>query len=128
MRPFPIVAIASFAAFTACSTAPKDEDIEDFYERNLVLPSEELAKKSGTPLKELHIGFGVYVRECGTCHRHIFPDEITGKDWHAITPSMAWNANITDKEQNALTKYILAAKTDPSQLEKQLKHMETLSP
>ena len=37
---------------------------------------------------------------------------------------MAWNANITDVEQAALLKYILAAKSDLSELSRQLKAME----
>ncbi|GEM_PF-616388 len=104
-------------ALVACFTTPKDEPVE---QRILIVPSDALAKKSGTSLKELHIGFGVWVRECGKCHEHVFPDDVSSETWHVATPRMAWNSNITDKEQAAVLKYILAVKSDPSEFDKQL--------
>jgi len=107
-------------ALSACSvfqkTEPEPEEIQTPATVGYItLPSEELAKKSGTSLKELHIGFGVYVRNCGECHTHALPDDVSKEDWHVITPKMSWNSNITDAEQAALLKYILAAKSDPLQ-------------
>lgn len=107
---------------TACSMIKKTEPEEIAEPRTVgyvTLPSEELAKKSGTSLKDLHVGFGIYVRKCNECHTQVLPDDVSLKDWHAITPRMAWNANITDAEQEALLKYILAAKSDPLQPAKQ---------
>ena len=104
-------------ALIACSITPKEEAVE---QRILIVPSEALAKKSGTPLKELHIGFGVWMRQCGKCHEHVFPEDISTGTWHATTPRMAWNANITDKEQAALLKYILAVKGDSPEFGKYL--------
>ena len=89
-------------------------------ERLLILPSQTLAKKSGSSLKELHIGFGVWMRECGKCHDHGFPDDVSTEAWHAATPKMAWNANITQKEQDALLNYILAVKNESPEFGKQL--------
>lgn len=116
--------LSYLVALIACSTIPKQEPVE---QRMLIVPSEALAKKSGTSLKQLHIGFGVWMRECGKCHQHVFPDDVSSKDWHATTPRMAWNANITDVEQAALLKYILAAKSDPTELSRQLKAMENVA-
>lgn len=109
----------------SCSTTPEEEPVgepieEPIEEGFLIVPSEELAQKSGSSLKELHIGFGVWVRECGTCHEHVLPDDVSSETWHAATPRMAWNANITDQEQDALLKYILAAKSELPDFGRQL--------
>ena len=104
-------------ALIACYTSPEEEPVEP---RILIVPSEALAEKSRTPLKELHIGFGVWMRECGMCHEHVFPDDISTPSWHATAPRMAWNANITDKEQAALLKYMLAAKSHTPEFSKYL--------
>lgn len=120
-----LLLVATLTIITACSTFQKNDDIEGNTDYQLVVsPSEELARRSGTSLKELHIGFGVWVRECGKCHDHVFPEEIPSSDWHAVTPKMAWNANITDTEQKALLKYLLAAKDESDPLGKQLESVQ----
>jgi|APGre2960657404_1045060.scaffolds.fasta_scaffold30813_3 hypothetical protein len=86
----------------------------------LSLPSQTLTKKSGSSLKELHIGFGVWMRECGTCHERSFPQDVSSEAWHAATLRMAWNTNITKKEQDALLKYILAVNSKSPEFSKQL--------
>lgn len=108
----------------ACSALHREAPDEPPPEgRLLILPSQTLAKKSGSSLKELHIGFGIWMRECGKCHAHIFPDDVSIATWHASTPRMAWNTNITDKEQKALLNYILAVKSEPSEFSKQLEKL-----
>jgi hypothetical protein len=114
---FAIPALVTLLA--ACSALQKKEPNEP-EERLLMLPSETLAKNSGSTLKELHIGFGVWMRECGKCHDHVFPDDVSTEAWHAATPKMAWNSNITRKEQDALLKYILAVKNESPEFGKQL--------
>ena len=55
---------ALVAVLTACPVLQKEEPNET-EERLLIVPSEAMAKKSGSSMKELHIGFGVWARECG---------------------------------------------------------------
>lgn len=108
----------TFALVAACSVFNKtDEGVVDEtgYGLYVTLPSEELARKHKTSLKDLHIGFGTYVRECGTCHSHVLPEDLSSSQWHVTTPKMAWNANISDKEQKALLSYLVAATQDPGQ-------------
>lgn len=111
---------ALVAVLAACSALQKEKPSEP-EERMLILPSQTLAKKSGSSLKELHIGFGVWARECGKCHEHVFPEDVSTETWHAATPRMAWNANITDAEQDALLKYILAVRSETPDLGKELR-------
>jgi len=115
------------AVLAACSALQKEKPIEP-QERMLILPSQTMAKKSGSSLKELHIGFGVWARECGKCHQHVFPDDVSSDTWHAATPRMAWNANITDKEQDALLKYIMAVKKEAPEFGKELRKWAETSP
>lgn len=106
------------ALVAACSVFNKTDEgevDETGYGLYVTLPSEELARKTGTSLKDLHIGFGTYVRECGTCHPHVLPDDLSSSQWHVTTPKMAWNANISDEEQKALLSYLIAATKDPGQ-------------
>jgi hypothetical protein len=110
--------IPILSLLAACSVFQK-RSIEVSEEPNVkgyvTIPNKNLAQRSGNSLKDLHIGFGVYLRSCGECHTHALPDELSTKDWHVVTPRMAWNANITDAEQDALLKYLLAARSDPAQ-------------
>lgn len=115
-----LFAIPAFVAVLAACSAIQEQNEPTPEERLLILPSQTLAKKSGSSLKELHIGFGVWARECGKCHEHIFPDDVSADAWHATTPRMAWNANITDKEQDALLKYILAVRSEAPKFDAQL--------
>ena len=122
---FGMIAYVVFLA--ACSTIhPTEPEPHLVEERYLILPSEELAKKSGSSLKDLHVGFGIWMRECGKCHEPIFPDEVSSEEWHKITPKMAWNSNISDGEEAALLKYILAAKSEPSKPSRKFKTMKDL--
>jgi hypothetical protein len=117
---YKLFAIPALVAVLAACSALQTKGPNEPGERQLILPSETLAKKSGSSLKELHIGFGVWMRECGKCHDHVFPDDVSTEAWHAATPKMAWNANITQKEQDALLKYILAVKNESPEFGKQL--------
>lgn len=76
----------------------------------LVLPSEQIAKQSGVALKDLRTGFDVWINECGKCHLHVLPTDVSQKEWHVMKPGVAWNANISCAEEAALLKYIIAAK------------------
>lgn len=75
-----------------------------------MLPSEIIAKQSGASLKDLRTGFDVWINECGRCHLHILPADVSQKEWHVMKPGVAWNTNISYAEEAALLKYIIAAK------------------
>ena len=74
------------------------------------IPTETMAVKSGHDLAVLRKGFGVYTNQCSRCHEPMMPSEVSVADWHVITPGMAWNAGISDADEAAVLKYILAAK------------------
>lgn len=75
------------------------------------VPNEAMAVHGRTSLAELQTGHGVYMRKCGECHTHLLPDDISSEDWHVVVPDMAWNAGIDPLEQEALTKYLITAKS-----------------
>ena len=75
-------------------------------------PTKAMAKKSGFSYNDVVQGHSVYMRKCGECHTHQLPDDIPAKDWHLIVPGMAWNSGIEKSDEDALLKYLLAAKKD----------------
>lgn len=72
-----------------------------------------MSKRTGVPIKDLHTGFSVFVFRCATCHEYKYPDDLSKSDWHKVVPGMAWNARISDVEEEALLKYLIASKSDP---------------
>jgi cytochrome c5 len=77
--------------------------------RQLPVPTEDMAKKSGTGLETLRRGHVVYTTECARCHTPMMPKEISGEDWHVVVPGMAWNAGISKADEDAVLKYIMSA-------------------
>ncbi|MEP5352106.1 MAG: cytochrome c [Luteolibacter sp.] len=69
-----------------------------------------MAKKSGEDLVVLKRGHSVYKSQCSRCHEPVMPADISTKEWHIVTPGMAWNAGISEADETAVLKYILAAK------------------
>ncbi|MBG7607559.1 MAG: cytochrome c [Verrucomicrobia bacterium] len=92
-------ALAFVIAISACSSSPQ-----------LPVPSAAMAAGSGEDLAVLQKGYGVYMAQCSRCHEPMMPSEISTEDWHLITPGMAWNAGISEAEEAAVLKYILAVK------------------
>lgn len=74
------------------------------------VPDAAMAAKSGDELLTLQKGYGVYMAQCSRCHEPMMPSEISSDDWHIVTPGMAWNAGISEADEAAVLKYILAAK------------------
>lgn len=93
----------------------------------LVLPSEEIAKQSGASLKDLRTGFDVWINECGKCHLHVLPADVSQKEWHVMKPGVKWNANISYAEEAALLKYIIAAKKYATEENKRPGELENLA-
>lgn len=48
--------------------------------------------------------------QCARCHEPVMPERVSDKDWHLVVPGMAWNAGISGEDEDALMKYIMAAK------------------
>ncbi len=48
--------------------------------------------------------------QCSRCHEPMMPSEVSKDDWHIVTPGMAWNAGISEADEEAVLKYILAAR------------------
>jgi len=101
--------ILVIAFLSACSVFQKSKPGVN---ENAPVPSSAMAIRSNTSLDTLQTGHGVYMRKCGECHTHLLPDEIASADWHVVVPGMAWNAGITPSEEDALMKYIIAARSN----------------
>lgn len=69
-----------------------------------------MAARSGVSQGILQKGHAVYLAQCGRCHEHILPRDVSKADWHVVVPGMSWNAGISEADEDALTAYILAAK------------------
>ena len=74
------------------------------------VPDAAMAAKSGDKLPILQKGYGVYMAQCSRCHEPMMPSKVSQEDWHIVTPGMAWNAGISEADEAAVLKYILAAK------------------
>jgi orotidine-5'-phosphate decarboxylase len=72
-----------------------------------------MARASGVELVKLTRGHEVYMSDCTRCHEAKMPSEVSGEDWHIVVPGMAWNASISEVDEEAVLAYILAAKADP---------------
>jgi cytochrome c5 len=72
------------------------------------VPDEAMVKASGTSAVTLQRGRAVYVSDCARCHEAKMPDDITVEDWHVILPGMAWNAGISEADEDAVEAYIKA--------------------
>lgn len=72
-------------------------------------PTAQMSVKSGENLAVLERGFRVYNAQCTRCHEAIMPEDISSEEWHVLTPGMAWNAGISEADEAAVLKYILAA-------------------
>ena len=74
------------------------------------VPTAAMATESGQSLEKLKLGHQVYTTECARCHEPMKPTEISGEDWHVVVPGMAWNAGISEADEDAVLKYIMAAR------------------
>ena len=74
------------------------------------VPDAAMVRRSGEKLPVLQKGYGVYMAQCSRCHEPMMPADVSEEDWHLVTPGMAWNAGISEEEEAAVLKYILAAK------------------
>ena len=73
-------------------------------------PTAAMVEKSGYGLEKLKQGRKVYMTECARCHEPMMPSEIAEGDWHVIVPGMAWNAGISEADEDAVLEYIMAAR------------------
>lgn len=73
-------------------------------------PTAQMSEKSGEDLAVLERGYSVYNAQCTRCHEAIMPADISSKEWHVLTPGMAWNAGLSEADEEAVLKYILAAR------------------
>jgi hypothetical protein len=74
------------------------------------VPDAAMAAKSGEKLPMLQKGYGIYMGQCSRCHQPMMPSEVSAEDWHIVTPGMAWNAGISEADEAAVLRYIMAAK------------------
>lgn len=95
----PIAAFLCLFALAAC-----------VQQKSAPIPTAAMAAKSGEDLAVIQKGYGVYMAQCTRCHEPMMPSEVSKEDWHIVTPGMAWNAGISEQEEEAVLKYILAAR------------------
>ena len=79
-------------------------------EKQVPMPTSGMAISSGEDLAILQKGYSVYMAQCSRCHEPMMPSEVSKDDWHIVTPGMAWNAGISEADEEAVLKYILAAR------------------
>lgn len=77
--------------------------------RTAPVPDAGMAARSRVSSHTLQRGYGVYMAQCGRCHEHILPADVSKEDWHVVVPGMAWNAGISKADEKALTAYLTAA-------------------
>ncbi len=99
MKPLSLVGLGLVVLLSACA-GPKQP----------LLPSVEMASRSGKPLTTLQRGHSVYLAQCTRCHEAKLPESISHEDWHVVVPGMAWNAGISKADEKAVLAYLLAAK------------------
>jgi hypothetical protein len=90
-----------FFWIVACGTAPPPAPV----------PDAAMAARTGVNETLLQRGHAVYLSQCGRCHEHILPDDVTRADWHVVLPGMAWNASLTPADEKAVLAYIEATTT-----------------
>ncbi|QTN32725.1 cytochrome c [Akkermansiaceae bacterium] len=95
----PLVALGMIFSLAAC--APQER---------VPVPTAAMATRSGQELAALQKGYGVYMSQCARCHEPLMPSDVSSEDWHIVTPGMAWNAGISEADEQAVLKYILAAR------------------
>lgn len=74
------------------------------------MPTAEMVAASGESAETIKRGHLVYTTQCARCHEPMMPSEISGEDWHVVVPGMAWNAGISAADEEAVLKYIMAAR------------------
>ena len=95
-------ALASATAFlfsAACGPTPPPAPV----------PDATMAASSHRDLALLRHGHEVYLAQCGRCHEHVLPDDVTRADWHVVLPGMAWNAGLSKADEGAVMTYLMAA-------------------
>ncbi len=76
---------------------------------HIPVPDQNMANESGHDLASLQRGHRIYLAQCSRCHEAKMPSQISREDWHIVTPGMAWNAGISEADEAAVLKYILAS-------------------
>jgi hypothetical protein len=99
----------AFVPFT-CLLALTGCSVNKLVPQALPLPTERMATESGEDLAVLERGFAIYGAQCNRCHEPMMPADVSLEDWHIVTPGMAWNAGISEADETAVLKYILAAR------------------
>lgn len=74
------------------------------------VPDAKMVAKSGIEIEQLQRGHKIFTTQCTRCHEQRFPDQISDRDWHAVLPAMAWNAGLSKADEDAVKKYIKAAR------------------
>lgn len=113
------ITISTFAlalALSSCHFLKKAEPLAESKStrtnEDAPVPTRLMSLRHPGSFGELGFGHAIYMRKCGECHPHKFPDEIKSTAWHIHVPGMAWNAGIEPQEEAALLLYLQAASKD----------------
>lgn len=102
--------------FFACITSPdkmnRTKPRAERTNEDAPVPTRLMALRQPGSFNEIALGHSVYMRKCGECHVHKFPDEIKSAAWHIHVPGMAWNVGIEPHEEQALLRYLEAASNE----------------
>ena len=78
--------------------------------KRVPVPDVKMATKSPVDIEELKRGYEIFTTNCIRCHEQRTPDQISENNWHAVMPAMAWNAGLTKADEEAVMKYVMAAR------------------
>lgn len=77
----------------------------------------EMARKYEVSQVELARGRGIYMAHCNQCHDRVEPGKIDPEFWREVTPHMAARSKLTDREEEELLQYVMAAHAEVHGLE-----------
>ena len=69
----------------------------------------EMAMALGVETSEIQRGHASYMAKCSQCHDRVPPGKIDPEYWRGIVPHMAANAELSQKEEEELLLYLMAA-------------------
>jgi mono/diheme cytochrome c family protein len=75
---------------------------------NVSLKSFNISKGSGA--EAIKRGQEIFTAKCARCHEQVIPEEGSSENWHTRYPAMAWDAELSRADANAVIEYLRAAR------------------
>lgn len=75
---------------------------------NVSLKSFKTSKGLGAEV--LKHGQEIFAAKCSSCHGKVIPKEGPSDNWHTRYPAMAWDAELSQADANAVIEYVRASR------------------